>query len=109
MGGSLDEATIAAIAKAVDEMKPAQATTAKRDSYLDWLLHKPVSPAVPAVQDVAWVKNPVDAFVLSKLEARGLTPAPPAEKGPSPPRLLRPCRSATHTGRGRSIRERRLR
>ena len=35
-------------------------------------------PAVPAVQKTDWVRNSIDAFVLSRLEARGLSPAPPA-------------------------------
>jgi mono/diheme cytochrome c family protein len=39
----------------------------------------------PATRDRAWVRNPVDAFVLAKLEQRGLAPSPPAE----PDRLLR--------------------
>ncbi len=41
--------------------------------------------AVPAVKDRAWVKNPIDAFVLAKLEAKGWRPSPPA----SPKQLLR--------------------
>jgi hypothetical protein len=41
---------------------------------------QPVRPvAVPAVKDVSWVCNPIDAFVLARLEARGWRPAPPAE------------------------------
>ncbi|HLJ92683.1 MAG TPA: DUF1549 and DUF1553 domain-containing protein, partial [Gemmataceae bacterium] len=39
-----------------------------------------VVPALPAVQDRAWARNPVDLFVLAKLEAAGLKPSPPAEK-----------------------------
>ncbi len=34
----------------------------------------------PTVKDKAWVKNPIDAFILSGLEEAGLTPAPPADK-----------------------------
>ncbi len=42
---------------------------------------KPVKkPAVPAVQNAAWLKNPVDNFVLAKLEAGGMAPNSPAEK-----------------------------
>ncbi len=42
---------------------------------------KPVrKPAVPAVKNAAWVKLPVDAFVLAKLEAKGMTPSPAADK-----------------------------
>jgi hypothetical protein len=43
--------------------------------------YKPVRrPDVQAVKDAAWVRNPVDAFILAKLEAKGLSPAPPAER-----------------------------
>ena len=34
----------------------------------------------PKVNNAAWVRSPVDAFVLSKLEGKGLAPAAPAEK-----------------------------
>ena len=30
--------------------------------------------------DKAWVKNPVDAFILSKLQQEGLKPSPPADR-----------------------------
>ncbi|MCE9534659.1 MAG: DUF1549 and DUF1553 domain-containing protein [Planctomycetes bacterium] len=36
-------------------------------------------PPLPEVKDKAWVKNPIDAFILSKLEAKGLTPTKPAD------------------------------
>jgi len=45
-----------------------------------WAFRQPVRTAVPAVRQAAWVKNPVDAFVLAKLEANGLQPSPPADK-----------------------------
>ena len=35
------------------------------------------SPEIPVTNDQSWVRNPIDAFVLAKLEARGMTPAPP--------------------------------
>jgi hypothetical protein len=46
-----------------------------------WWAYKPVKrPAVPAVKDGQWIKNPIDAFILSRLEKDGLRPAPPASK-----------------------------
>ena len=33
-------------------------------------------PVVPEVKNKAWVHNPIDAFVLAKLEATGLQPNP---------------------------------
>jgi hypothetical protein len=42
---------------------------------------QPVSrPDLPAVRDRGWVRTPVDAFILAKLEAVGLKPAPAADK-----------------------------
>ncbi|MFN3651734.1 MAG: PSD1 and planctomycete cytochrome C domain-containing protein [Armatimonadota bacterium] len=37
-------------------------------------------PAVPRVKNQAWVRNPIDAFVLAELERRGLSPAPEADR-----------------------------
>jgi hypothetical protein len=41
---------------------------------------KPVrSTAVPPVKNGAWPRNSVDRFILAKLEAEGIAPAPPAD------------------------------
>jgi mono/diheme cytochrome c family protein len=45
-----------------------------------WSFRKPVRPPVPIVKNTAWVRNPVDAFIMAKLEEKNLTPAPPADK-----------------------------
>ena len=42
-------------------------------------------PEVPSVAESNWVRNPIDAFVLARMESAGLVPAPPA----SPQALLR--------------------
>jgi hypothetical protein len=44
-----------------------------------WSLLVPQKTAPPAVQDEDWVKNPLDRFVLSSLEKKGLQPAPVAD------------------------------
>jgi hypothetical protein len=42
---------------------------------------QPVAQAnAPSVEKTTWVKNPVDAFILAKLEAHGLAPSPPADR-----------------------------
>ncbi|WP_161890777.1 DUF1553 domain-containing protein [Pontibacter russatus] len=45
-----------------------------------WSLVAPVKPEVPEVKTTAWVKNPIDRFVLAKLEENGLKPNPGASK-----------------------------
>ncbi len=43
-----------------------------------WSFQPVLRPAVPAVKNASWSRNPIDAFVLAKLEARGWSPAPAA-------------------------------
>ena len=45
-----------------------------------WSFQKPKRPPLPTVREKDWVKNPVDAFILAKLEKRGLPHAPRAER-----------------------------
>jgi len=45
-----------------------------------WSFITPKRPTPPAVKNEAWVRNPIDRFILSALEARGLTPAPEADR-----------------------------
>jgi hypothetical protein len=45
-----------------------------------WAFQKPVRPAVPMAQTRSMVWNPVDAFIVWNLEAKGLRPAPTASK-----------------------------
>ncbi len=43
-----------------------------------WAFQPPKRPAIPAVKNTAWPQNPIDHFVLARLEAEGLEPSPPA-------------------------------
>ncbi|HKD36700.1 MAG TPA: DUF1549 and DUF1553 domain-containing protein, partial [Pirellulales bacterium] len=45
-----------------------------------WPFSPPVRPPVPEVKDLAWVRNPVDEFILHALEAKGLHPNAEAGK-----------------------------
>jgi mono/diheme cytochrome c family protein len=45
-----------------------------------WAFQPPVRPALPTVKDVAWVRNPIDAFVLARLELEGLKHSPEADR-----------------------------
>jgi hypothetical protein len=43
-----------------------------------WAFQAVKSPAIPAVTSAAWVRNPIDRFVLARQEEQGLAPAPAA-------------------------------
>jgi mono/diheme cytochrome c family protein len=45
-----------------------------------WAYQPVKRSTVPEVKDRGWVKTPIDAFILSKLEGKGLKPVKPAEK-----------------------------
>jgi hypothetical protein len=45
-----------------------------------WAWKPPARRSPPVVKDIAWVRNPIDAFILDKLEATGLAPARPASR-----------------------------
>ncbi|HEX5483288.1 MAG TPA: PSD1 and planctomycete cytochrome C domain-containing protein [Terriglobia bacterium] len=45
-----------------------------------WAYMKPVRPPLPTVKDAAWCRNPIDYFVLAKLEKENLKPSPEADK-----------------------------
>jgi hypothetical protein len=45
-----------------------------------WAYRALQRPAVPVVRDAQWGRTPVDAFVRAGLAARGLTPAPMADR-----------------------------
>jgi len=45
-----------------------------------WAFIPPEKPAVPEVENLSWVKNPIDHFVLAKLEKELLDPSKAADK-----------------------------
>jgi len=45
-----------------------------------WAFQPIRASSVPAVKDQSWVANPIDAFILARLEQKGLHPNPPASK-----------------------------
>jgi cytochrome c553 len=65
---------------------PEQVETLKRwiaagaEYQPHWSFIAPVRPEMPAVKDTAWPRNPIDNFILARLEAEGLAPAPEADR-----------------------------
>ncbi len=45
-----------------------------------WSFIPPEKAAEPKVRKSAWIRTPIDAFVLARLESRGLAPAPEADR-----------------------------
>jgi mono/diheme cytochrome c family protein len=58
---------------------PGANGTAKTPKPL-WSLKPVERPAIPSVKMKDWVQNPIDNFVLAKMEADGLHPAPRADR-----------------------------
>ena len=56
--------------------RPEFAITAADRAH--WAFQPVAKLPSPAVKDRAWVRTPVDAFILTQLEAQGLTPTAPA-------------------------------
>ena len=65
----------------VSEIAPLGTYTPRERSH--WAFVKRTDPAIPsfaAAADNAWVKNPIDAFILQRLKKEGLRPSPPADR-----------------------------
>ncbi|MHB1558507.1 MAG: DUF1549 domain-containing protein, partial [Isosphaeraceae bacterium] len=45
-----------------------------------WAFRPPERPDVPAVKRPDWCRNPIDRFILARLEAEGLAPSPEADR-----------------------------
>jgi mono/diheme cytochrome c family protein len=49
-------------------------------SVVHWAFRRPERSQPPAVEHRAWLRNPIDSFVLAKLEALGVAPSPEADR-----------------------------
>lgn len=45
-----------------------------------WAFQKPIRHPLPAVKNKEWPTNPIDFFILNRLEEEGLSPSPEADK-----------------------------
>ncbi|MCY3970246.1 MAG: PSD1 and planctomycete cytochrome C domain-containing protein, partial [Acidobacteria bacterium] len=69
-----DEDALSEVAPAQDEFEITEADRAW------WSVRPLVRPDIPAVADSDWALNPIDRFLLARLEAAGLKPPPPANR-----------------------------
>src|SRR5690606_31537937 len=77
MGKALDPKDIGILTAWVKSL-PAESISKKQEWR--WPYEKPVRPNVPAVKNASWVRTPVDAFIVHKLEEKKISPAPVASK-----------------------------
>ncbi len=111
----LPESVVAAFVQWIDAgaFAPSDAAAPRLDDPRKHWAFQPVRRvAPPAVKDAAWVETPIDAFILSALEARGWSPAPESSRNdwirrvsfdltslpPSPGKSTR-SRTTRHRGR----------
>ncbi|MFN3652721.1 MAG: PSD1 and planctomycete cytochrome C domain-containing protein [Armatimonadota bacterium] len=81
-GAPLAAAEVALLRRWIDAGAPypSGAGAAPKEPQGHWAFQSPVRPAVPRPRQQGWARNPVDAFVLARLEARGLKPSPEADR-----------------------------
>jgi hypothetical protein len=60
-------------ARGAEAVSAGNSSSAKRAGFAHV-----IDRQIPQVTGAQWVRNPVDSFVLAKLEAEGIAPAPPA-------------------------------
>ncbi len=83
MGGKpLDAARIDILKRWIEEGAhwPDGVGAAAATIQKHWAFESPAKPPSPAVSNRGWVRNPVDAFVLAKLDQEKLQPSPEADK-----------------------------
>ncbi len=79
----LNDTQIALLARWVDEGAKWPGAEQPDDSAVlstHWSYVKPKRPAVPSGKASSWVRNPIDGFVLARLEKEGLSPSKTASK-----------------------------
>lgn len=59
---------------------PTDASAPERKRSDHWAFQPITTPAPPTVGDSAWVRTPIDNFVLARLEQEGVAPSKEAEK-----------------------------
>ena len=63
-----------------DSSDTVRAGAQRHEEPRHWSFVKPRSPRAPVVHDATWSRNPVDDFVLARLETEGLEPSHEADR-----------------------------
>jgi hypothetical protein len=54
--------------------------TAAKGNTRHWAFQPIARSSAPAVKNSAWIRNPIDRFILARLEKEGITPSPEADR-----------------------------
>jgi mono/diheme cytochrome c family protein len=81
-GKPLDEAQIAAIRAWIDQGAdwPEDAADAVAATQKHWAYIGPKLPELPRCARASWPRNPIDRFILARLEREGMSPSPEADR-----------------------------
>jgi len=79
-GARWPDSTVVTNAAAGIDTKTLGATDFTPEQKRFWAFQPPADPPIPSVSTPSWVRSQIDAFILAKLEAAGLSPAPPADR-----------------------------
>src|ERR1041384_3453732 len=77
----MSKTLLAAVCLGLSALAAAQAPSAAATPPKPWSPYQAVkSTEPPPVKQKAWVRTPIDAYVLAQLEAKGLKPSPDADR-----------------------------
>jgi mono/diheme cytochrome c family protein len=82
-GDPLPAAEVATLARWIDEGAPWPEEAGhdeSADAQLHWSFQPLSHPIPPTTADGTWPRNPIDRFILARLENEGLRPAPEADR-----------------------------
>ncbi len=78
--GKLKDQEIADVTAWIQMGAPWPQAVRQKSDRTFWSFQPVKDYPLPEVRNQAWVKSPIDRFILARLEEKGLTPAPPADK-----------------------------
>jgi len=81
-GRKLKDDQIAALERWIKDGMPVPESLmkAKRRGADHWAFQPPKKATLPEVKNTAWAKNPIDRFILARLDKAAITPSPEADR-----------------------------
>jgi hypothetical protein len=80
--GRLKEEQVAVLRQWIEQNAawPEETVTKKRPGWDHWAFQPPKRSELPAVKESAWVRNPIDNFILARLEREKVKPSSEADR-----------------------------